>query len=220
MLASPYPLRAVLVTPLRWEGLRDVLDAIEVPVYLAGQDIVNQISGFPLHRGALASVDRVPLPDAAAICRGVDTVVVTEGVNDHENLGAIFRNAAAFGAGAILLDPSSCDPLYRRCVRVSMGHVLHVPFTRIPAGAAGLALVRDLGFEVLAMTPAPDALDIRALPGRHRRAIVVGAEGPGLTAGALAAADHCVRIPMLPGVDSLNVATATAIALHELSRLA
>lgn len=218
LLRSPYPLRSLLLTPLRWHGLRDALEGLDVTVHLAGQDVVNAVSGFPLHRGALASADRLPLPDPVELCRGLSTVLVTEGVNDHENLGALFRNAAAFGVGAVLLDPSSCDPLYRRSVRVSMGHVLHVPFTRLPAGTEGLGMLRDLGFEVLALTPAPDAVDLRSLPSSNDRprAVLIGAEGPGLSAAALAAADVRVRIAMRPGVDSLNVSTAAAIALHAL----
>lgn len=218
LVSSRFPIRSLLLTPLRWESLKDVLVGTTAPVYLAPQEVVNRISGFPLHRGALGSADRLAPEDPAAVCAGAATVVVAEGINDHENLGSVFRNAAAFGAGAVLLDPSSCDPLYRRSVRVSMGHVLHVPFARLPAGEAGVALLRDLGFEVLALTPARDAIDVRSLSGRRRRAVLVGAEGPGLSAAALAAADRRVRIPMAAGVDSLNVATAAAVVLHELSR--
>lgn len=219
LLRSPYPVRSLLLTPLRWEGLRDALDPLDVVVHLAAQSVVDAVSGFPLHRGALASADRLPLRPPAEVCAGARTVVVTEGVNDHENVGALFRNAAAFGVGAVLLDPTSCDPLYRRSVRVSMGHVLHVPFTTIPAGVAGVEVLRDLGFEVLALTPAVDAVDVReiaAAPPR-RRAVLVGAEGPGLTAAAQDAADRRVRIAMAEGVDSLNVSTAAAIVLHALS---
>ncbi len=220
LLASRYPVRALLLTPLRWEGLRDALGEVEAPVYVASQEIVNQVSGFPLHRGALASADRLPLDSLDEVCAGARLVVVTEGVNDHENLGALFRSAAAFGVDAVLLDPTSCDPLYRRCVRVSMGHVLHVPFTRLPASAAGIAALQALGFEVLALTPSADAADVRSLArGERPRAVLLGAEGPGLSAAALGAADLRVRIPMVTGVDSLNVTTAGAIVMHELSRL-
>ncbi len=220
LLASRYPVRALLLTPLRWEGLRDALETVEAPVYVASQEIVNQVSGFPLHRGALASADRLPLPSLGDVCAGARLVVATEGVNDHENLGALFRSAAAFGVDAMVLDPTSCDPLYRRCVRVSMGHALHVPFTRLPAGPAGIEALQALGFEVLALTPAVDATDVRRLgPTERPRAVLLGAEGPGLSATALAAADVRVRIPMVAGIDSLNVTTAGAIVLHELARL-
>lgn len=219
LLASRYPVRSLLLTPLRFEGLRDALVGVGAPVYVASQEIVNQVSGFPLHRGALASAHRLPLASVDEVCAGAGLVVVTEGVNDHENLGALFRSAAAFGVGALLLDPTSCDPLYRRCVRVSMGHALHVPFTRLPAGAAGIEALQALGFEVLALTPSPDAVDVRSLGTSDRpRAVLLGAEGPGLSGAALAAADVQVCIPMVAGVDSLNVTTAGAIVLHELSR--
>ena len=141
-----------------------------------------------------------------------------EGLNDFENLGSLFRNAAAFGVDAVLLDPTCADPLYRRSVRVSMGHVLRVPF----AGLAGpwphsLAAVRASGFRLLALTPRPDAVPLRAVPVPQRWAVLVGAEGPGLSEAALAAADERVRIPMAPGVDSLNVATAAAVAFAQLT---
>jgi tRNA G18 (ribose-2'-O)-methylase SpoU len=143
--------------------------------------------------------------------------VVIEGINDHENLGAIFRNAAALGAGAVLLDPACCDPLYRRVVRVSVGHVLRVPFARLQPWPAALAGVARLGFTIVALDPsAPEPIDSLRCPGPV--AVLVGSEGPGLTAAARGAAHHRVRIPMAPGVDSLNVATAVAIALHRLAR--
>jgi tRNA G18 (ribose-2'-O)-methylase SpoU len=148
-------------------------------------------------------------------------VVIVEGVNDQENLGAIFRNAAAFGAGAVLLDPTSADPLYRRSVRVSLGLVLRVPFTRMVPWPASLALVADSGFTALALTPGPYAEDLVTVAPEMQGgkvAVVVGAEGPGLSAAVLG---RCrpVRIPMAPGVDSLNVAAATAVALHRFADL-
>jgi tRNA G18 (ribose-2'-O)-methylase SpoU len=219
LLRSPYRVRSLLLTELRWRALAAELEHIDAPVYIAAQAVVNEVSGFALHRGALASADRLPLAEPEELCRDAALVVVTEGINDHENLGALFRNAAAFGADAVLLDPTSCDPLYRRAVRVSMGHVLRVPFTRIDGGPTGIARLQRLGFEVVALTPSGAADDIGALRGsdRVRRALLVGAEGPGLAAATLAAADRRVRISMAPGVDSLNVATAAAIALHELA---
>ena len=215
-------IRSLLLTPARFDALADVLDAgagdDDVPVYVAGQAVVNEVSGFALHRGALASVARPELPDVESSCAGASLVVMTEGVNDHENLGALFRNCAAFGVDAVVLDPTSCDPLYRRSVRVSMGHVLRVPFSVLAEGSVtGVGRLRSLGFEVVGLTPRPEAEDVRSLGGRARRALVVGAEGPGLSDAALAACDRLVRIPMAPGVDSLNVSTAAAIALHELS---
>ncbi len=134
LLVSKWPLLSVLLRPERVAAVGDVVDEAErrgAPVYMAASACFDAIAGFPVHRGVLALGGRQPLPEPRAMLAGVDTTVVVEGVNDHENLGAIFRNAAALGAGAVLLDPSSCDPLYRRCVRVSVGQVLRVPFSRL-----------------------------------------------------------------------------------------
>ena len=215
LLASPYPLRSLFVTPLRWSALASSVPA-DVTVHLAEQSVLNSVAGFALHRGALASADRLPLRSVADVCGSSPLVVATEGLNDHENLGALFRNVAAFGGGAVLLDPSSCDPLYRRSVRVSMGHVLRVPFTRWPGGVAGVRSLQALDYEVVALPPATAAEDISAVAPAPRRAVLVGAEWTGLTPAVLAAADRRVRIPMAPGVDSVNVAAATAVALHQL----
>lgn len=216
LLRSVYRVRSLLLTPPRYEALAHELDDLDAPVFVAEQAVVNSISGFPLHRGALASADRQPLPDAASLLDAAEIVVVTEGLNDHENLGALFRNAAAFGAGTVLLDESSCDPLYRRSIRVSMGHVLHVPFTRVASVSDAVGVLHASGFAVVALTPSPGADDIRDIGPLGRFALVVGAEGPGLSHEALKAADRLARIPMAAGVDSLNVATAAAVALHEL----
>ena len=223
LLRSPYPVRSLLVSERGLRALDGLLDDVVAPVYLAPQPVIEKICGFKFHRGALASAGRLPLPDLAAATAGAELVVVIEGVNDHENLGALFRNAAAFGAGAVVLDPTCADPLYRRSIRVSMGHVLRVPFTRATAWPAAIDDLRAAGFEVIALTPSPEAEDVRALePASHavprRRALLVGAEGRGLSARALVAADRRARIAMVAGVDSLNVATAAAIALHRLTR--
>ena len=224
LTASPFvaSVRSLLLTPVRRDALAEVLPLVgdDVPVYVASQEVVNEVSGFALHRGALASVDRPELPSVATLCASAPLVVMTEGVNDHENLGALFRNSAAFGVGGVVLDPTSCDPLYRRAVRVSMGHVLRVPFSVLACSAVeGVAALQALGFEVIGLTPEAAADDVRSLPTGGRRALVLGAEGPGLSDGVLGACDRLVRIPMVPGVDSLNVATAAAIALHELAAL-
>jgi tRNA G18 (ribose-2'-O)-methylase SpoU len=220
LLRSPYPVRSFLVSDRGLRALDGQLDAVDSPVYLAAQPVLEGIAGFHFHRGALASADRLPLPDLPTATAGAGLVVVAEGVNDHENLGALFRNAAAFGAGAVVLDPTCADPLYRRSIRVSMGHVLRLPFARAEAWPDAIADLQALGFEVIALTPSPDAEDVRRLeagPAALPRAVLVGAEGPGLSARALAAADRRVRIPMAAGVDSLNVATAAAIALYQLT---
>ena len=208
---------------LRPERLESMADAVETashrgtPVYVAGPAVFDQIAGFPVHRGVLALAGRRVPAGAMALLEGVATAVIVEGVNDHENLGAIFRNAAAFGAGAVLLDPTCCDPLYRRAVRVSMGNVLRVPFGRLEPWPAALAGVSQRGFTVVALDPSA-AKPIEALQCPGPVAVLAGSEGPGLSEAARTAADERVRIGMAAGVDSLNVATALAIALHRLAR--
>ena len=170
-----------------------------------------EVVGFHLNRGVLATADRVSFPPAAELLARARSVAVLEGVGDHENLGAVFRNAAALGVDAVLLAPGCADPLYRRSVRVSMGTVLGVPFAPLPWLDEGITLLRDNGFRIVALTPAGELTLREAVPG-GRVAIMVGSEGPGLTPAALRSADMRVRIPMSGGVDSLNVATAAAIA--------
>ncbi|HVA76077.1 MAG TPA: RNA methyltransferase [Acidimicrobiales bacterium] len=216
LLDSPWPLVSVLLTPSRAAALRDMVDAAEsrgAPVYVAGSEIFDGIAGYPVHRGVLALAARQPLPDPETVLAGVTTAVVVEGINDHENLGAIFRNAAALGGGAVLLDPTSCDPLYRRSVRVSLGNVLRVPFTRLEPWPGSLGLLTSVGFSVVALDPHAQ-VTIDAVNIEPPTALLVGSEGSGLTDEARKLATHTARIPMAAGVDSLNVATALAIALH------
>lgn len=208
LLASPYPLRAVLGVPARLELLAADLAGVPAPVYAASAELMAEVIGFHLTRGVLASADRAAPVPAADLLATARRLLVLEGVNDHENLGALFRNAAALGADAVLLGPRCADPLYRRSVRVSMGHVLRVPF-------ADTGTLRTPGFTTVALTPHPSAVPLSTVdPATERVALLVGAEGPGLSPEAMAAADLRVRIPMRSGVDSLNVATAAAIALH------
>ena len=221
LLASPFPVRSLLVTERGWQDLAgDLGDAgLDVPAYLVAQPVMERICGFDFHRGALASADRLPQADPLAVAAATNLLLVVEAVNDYENLGALFRNAAAFGAGGVVLDPTTCDPLYRRVVRVSVGHALRIPFARV-ASDDWPEILRRLPHEVLALTPSADAEDVRSVgasPARGR-ALLVGAEGHGLSAPAMVAADRRVRIAMAPGVDSLNVATAAAVALHQLVR--
>lgn len=220
LLLSPYPVRALLVTAQGRAALEDDLVGVDAPVYEVAQAVMTSITGFHFHRGALASAARLPHPDLGTLAAGADLVVVAEGVTDNENLGALFRNGAAFGAQGVVLDATSADPLYRRTVRVSMGQVLRVPWTRVRSAVDAIEDLQGLGFEVLALTPSASAEDVRTVVWRPRQALLVGAEGPGLSEAALTAADRRVGIAMATGVDSLNVATAAAIALHQLTRRA
>lgn len=218
LLASSYPLRAVLGIPRRIEELAGDLAGETAPVYSTTADIMAEVVGFHLNRGVLAVADRVSAASPERVVRGATRLAVLEGVGDHENLGALFRNAAAFGVDGVLLAPGCSDPLYRRSVRVSMGHVLAVAFAPLPEPwPAGLKWLRDRGFRVLALTPGGPSTLREGLAGARRVAVLLGSEGWGLTEEAMAAADACVRIPMAPGVDSLNVATAGAVAFYELS---
>jgi tRNA G18 (ribose-2'-O)-methylase SpoU len=219
MIDSAYPVRSLLGVPRRFDELADDLAALPVPAYATDAETMAAVVGFHLNRGVLAVADRSAPPDVAELLRHARLVAVLEGVNDHENLGSLFRNAAALGVDAVLLGPRCSDPLYRRSVRVSMGHVLRVPFTELPGPwPASLDLLRAAGLRVAALTPAADAQPLAsAALGGQRVAVLLGAEGPGLTPEALAAADLRVRIPMAPGVDSLNVATAAAVAFHALA---
>jgi tRNA G18 (ribose-2'-O)-methylase SpoU len=217
LLGSDYRLRSLLVTERGLRALAPEIDALDGPVLVADQSVLDAVCGFHFHRGALASADRRPLPAFASLLADAELLLLLEGVNDHENLGALFRNAAAFGVGAVALDATCADPLYRRSVRVSMGHVLRMPFARVADWPSALPLLRDRGFETVALTPAADAEDVDGVAPRPKRALLVGSEGRGLTAATLATADRRVRIPITPGVDSLNVATAAAVALHRLA---
>lgn len=217
LLRSRYRVRSLLVTDRGLRALEAQIAALDAPIYLAPETVVARVCGFPFHRGALASADRGEPFDPEVLAAGAERLVVVEGVNDHENLGALFRNAAAFGVGAVLLDPTTADPLYRRSIRVSMGHALRIPFARLPEWPQAIGALRERGFEVLALTPSAEAGNLTDEAWRPRQALLVGAEGSGLSAGALAAADRQVRIALSPGVDSLNVATSAAIALHHLT---
>jgi tRNA G18 (ribose-2'-O)-methylase SpoU len=219
LVDSPYPVRALLGVPRRLDELADDLAGLPVPAYATDADTMARVVGFHLNRGVLAAADRAAPPDLDVLLRTARRLAVLEGVNDHENLGALFRNAAAFGLDAVLLGPRCADPLYRRSIRVSMGHVLRVPFRELPGPwPASLRRLGAAGLRVAALTPGPDSVPIGAPtdPG-ERLALLFGAEGPGLSAEALAAADVRFRIPMAPGVDSLNVATAAAVAFHALA---
>jgi len=215
LVASHYPVRALLGVARRHEELANDLVGEPAPFYVVTAELMAQVVGFHLNRGVLATADRADFPGAADLLAQVRSVAVLEGVGDHENLGGIFRNAAALGVGAVLLATGCADPLYRRSVRVSMGNVLAVPFAPLPWLDEGVALLRDNGFRIVALTPG-GAQTLRDTALHGRIALLLGSEGPGLTTAALQSADLRVRIPMAAGVDSLNVATAAAIAFAAL----
>lgn len=218
-LRAGYPPRSFLVDAKRADQFAD-LAAGPAPVYAARPAVLQAATGFHVHRGVLASFHRLPLPEPGEVLSAARRVAILEDVNNHTNVGAIFRGAAALGVDAVLLSPSCADPLYRRSVRVSMGEVFAVPYARLEPWPDGLARVRAAGFAVLALTPAQDAVPIHRLANaqRARAALLLGAEGAGLSPGAIRASDARVSIPMRRGVDSLNVAAAAAVAFWELSR--
>jgi tRNA G18 (ribose-2'-O)-methylase SpoU len=205
-------MRAVFGVPARVEALRPALASLDVTAYVADKWLLSEVVGFRVTRGVLAAASRPPARDVAEVLDAARRVAVVEALNDFENLGALFRNAAAFGVDAVLLDPQCADPLYRRSVRVSMGYVLQVPFAVLPGPwPASLEVLRARGIRLLALTPG-GVDDLRRIKVPGRWAVLLGAEGPGLTDAALAAADQQVRIAMANNVDSLNVATAAAVA--------
>jgi tRNA G18 (ribose-2'-O)-methylase SpoU len=235
-LAAGHRPRSYLMAPRWLAGLADlVADAARdgVPVYVGDPAMLQRLTGFHLHRGAIAAMHRPPVPRVADVLAGANLVAVFEDVVDHTNVGAMFRSAAGLGVDAVLVTPRCADPLYRRSVRVSMGTVFQVPWTRIDPWPDGLELLRDSGFTVAALALTDDAVPLaefaRSLTARSltagsglaaaapsRVALVLGSEGHGLDPGTLARADLAVRIPMAGGVDSLNVAAASAVAFWAL----
>jgi tRNA G18 (ribose-2'-O)-methylase SpoU len=217
-LAAGYQARSILVDVKRVEQVADL--PTEAPVYAASLALLQTLTGFHVHRGILGSIHRRPPATAAAVLESSTRLVILEDVNNHTNLGAIFRGAAALGMDGVLLSPSCADPLYRRSVRVSMGEVFAVPYARLDPWPQALQTVRSAGLALLALTPAAGALPIQSLSTvqRARPALLLGAEGTGLSPATLAAADASVVIPMHRGVDSLNVAAAAAVAFWELNR--
>jgi tRNA G18 (ribose-2'-O)-methylase SpoU len=209
--------RSFLMAP-RWQAsLGDVVAGHpEADCLLADEETVERVSGFHVHRGALAAFERPRLPTAEDLVVDARRIVVLEDVNDHANVGSVFRNAAAFGFDAVALSPRCADPLYRRSIKVSMGAVFAIPFGRTSDWRAFPELLGGLDIEVVALTPERDAADIREVAhGIDRRvALLLGSEGHGLSARWLASATTRARIPMVPGVDSLNVAAASAVACY------
>ncbi|MFF0575774.1 TrmH family RNA methyltransferase [Streptosporangium saharense] len=223
-VAAGYPVRSVLLTR-RWaDSLADLLDGLGDRVHVVEDHEMEEIAGFPVHRGALAAMDRKPLPTVAeTLGGGVRRVLVLEDLVDHGNVGAIFRCAAALGVHAVILSPRCADPLYRRSVKVSMGAVFAIPYARMTNWYDGLAELRAAGFLTLALTPAQSATPIDTAGTAERTALLLGSEGDGLSSRWLHEADQPVCIPMSSaamslGVDSLNVVAAAAIACHGLMR--
>ncbi len=226
-VAAGYPVRSVLVAEGRLVDL-PALPVTTAPVYVVPDDIAERLTGYRVHRGALASLRRTPLPDPAALSATARRIIVLEDLVDHANVGAIFRCAAALGVDAVILSPRCADPLYRRAVKVSMGAVFAIPYARMTDWYDGLEGLRAAGFRLLALTPDLAAVPIgeaisigAAVPG-ERTALLLGTEGDGLSSHWQHVADQVVRIPMHPGalaagVDSLNVVAAAAIACHLLA---
>jgi tRNA G18 (ribose-2'-O)-methylase SpoU len=222
MLASRFTPHALLGTDRRLAELKEDLGGARAPFYRTSAEVMARVVGFHLNRGVLAAARRVPEPSVAQVVDSVLTVAVVEGVNDHENLGSIFRNAAGLGVDAVVFGSGCADPLYRRAVRVSMGHALLVPYARATNWPADLMTLKERGFRLLAMTPHSQACALAEAMAAARDdpiAVLVGAEGPGLTPATLRLSDVRVRIPMSRGTDSLNVATAAALAFYERVRL-
>ncbi|WP_018019340.1 TrmH family RNA methyltransferase [Corynebacterium ciconiae] len=209
-------------------GVSEQIERRGIPVYSTTREILADVAGFDLHRGLLAAADRPEPREVSGVIEQARTLVIAEGVGDHENIGSLFRNAAGLGVDGVLFGAGCADPLYRRVVRVSMGHVLRLPFAHLEGGYTtwqrSLDEVREAGFHIVSLTPNPKAALLKdALVDEHgepyeKVALLIGAEGPGLTEHAMRATDIRARIPMAAGTDSLNVATAAAVALYERAR--
>ncbi|MFP7366557.1 RNA methyltransferase [Corynebacterium callunae] len=230
LLESRFPVRAIVGFKNKLDSFfatfqaeNSGVDLSGIPVYEVTRETLATVAGFDMHRGLLATADRVAEDSLATVLEGARTVVVLEGVGDHENIGSMFRNAAGMGVDAILFGNGCADPLYRRVVRVSMGHVLRLPFAHLEGSYTtwqrSLEELSQAGFHLVSLTPDPAAEHLEdALAGREKVALLVGAEGPGLTEHAMRATDVRARIPMAPGTDSLNLATSAAIAFYERDR--
>ena len=219
-LAAGHIPRSALMLEQWLPDLEQLLVPFDIPVFVGAPDLLESLTGFSLHRGALASMHRPALPEVADLLMDARRVVVLEDIVDHTNVGAIFRSVAGLGADAVLVTPRCADPLYRRSVRVSMGTVLQVPWTRLPDWPLGAEQLHAAGFHIAALALSDTAveLDDFAAAAPERVALILGTEGDGLSPDALSAADTVVTIPMLHGVDSLNVAAASAVALYALRR--
>jgi tRNA G18 (ribose-2'-O)-methylase SpoU len=211
--------RSFLMAPRWLDGLADVLEASDADCYVVSEALAEEVTGFHVHRGALASLKRRPLPSLDEVLSGARSVLVLEEIVDHTNVGAIFRSGAALGFDAVLLAPRCADPLYRRSIKVAMGAVFALPWTRLPDWYDALPHLAERGFTTVALTLADDAVPVEdAVAGIDRLALVLGSEGHGLSPRWEQAADRRAIIPMAAGIDSLNVAAATAVACYVAAR--
>jgi tRNA G18 (ribose-2'-O)-methylase SpoU len=217
-----YRMRSMLLSAKWIDVMRDVIGEVPAPVYAVAPEIAEQVTGYHVHRGAIASMQRKPLPAAEDILRTARRVALLEGIVDHTNIGAVYRSAAALGMDAILLSPDCADPLYRRAVKVSMGTVFSVPYAVLDPWPRSLETLREAGFSLLALTPHENATPLSEVSPKllDRCAVMLGSEGNGLSTEALRAADAWVRIPMSHGVDSLNIAAAAAVSFYALAESA
>ena len=219
LAANGLATRSVMVTTAALAALGDDIDRDATLIFLVPQAVMNMVTGFNMHRGCLAIGERPAALDWRRLARRASRLVILERIANADNVGAIFRNAMAFGVDAVLLGPDCSDPLYRKAIRTSMAATLAVPFAYVEPWPDGLRELRSAGLTVIGLSPCGSASSIRtvatATPGRA--AFVAGHEGEGLTRDAMDACDHVARIPIAPGVDSLNVGTAVAIALYELA---
>jgi tRNA G18 (ribose-2'-O)-methylase SpoU len=219
LLASTFKVRSFLLTEKGYARLKPAIDAatLPAPVYLADREVMEQITGFDIHRGVLASARRPSQRTLGDLLSRSKRIIILEGSNDHENIGVVARSARALGFDAMVLDPSCADPYYRRAVRVSMGEIFHLPITRCTKWPEPLEFIAQQGYETWALTPDPDAENLFTMGMPDKVALLAGAEGPGLTPMARARTHYDVRIPMHHGVDSLNLGHALAIAMAAVS---
>jgi len=214
-----FPVRSFLMAPRWLDALADVLATTDAPCYVLSEALAEEVTGFHVHRGALASLVRRPLPSVAEVLAGARSVLVLEDLVDHTNVGAVFRSGAALGFDAALLAPRCADPLYRRSIKVAMGAVFSMPWTRLPDWHSALPELSAAGFTTVALTLAPDAVPVEeAVAGVDKVALVLGSEGHGLSTRWEESADRRAIIPMAAGIDSLNVAAASAVACYITAR--
>jgi tRNA G18 (ribose-2'-O)-methylase SpoU len=222
LLRSPYPIESVLVGSNRIEALAELLAQIpqNIPIYSADQGMLEQIVGFPMHRGLLACGRRLPAGDIDGLLESCRALVILEDLANHDNIGSVFRSAACLaGEGVgVILSPRCCDPLYRKALRVSMGHALQIPYAVMSDWPSRLEKVREAGFTLFAMTPGENSIDICDVSEQSvsKPALLLGAEGPGLSDLAMGFSDQRIRIDQAENTDSLNIAVACAVGLHRL----